>query len=65
MYNNKEHFLKIALFSYMKTISKDEKKLYEFANRVINSFKNNQIISKYKSIKIIKTILFFKLRNIL
>ena len=64
-YNNKEHFLKIALFSYMKTISKDENKLYEFANRVINSFKNNQIISKYKSMKIIKTILYFKLRNIL
>ena len=49
----------------MKIISQDEKKLYEYANRVINSFKNNRIISKYKAIKIIKTILYLNLRNVL
>ncbi len=64
-YKNKDELLKRSLFSYMKVISNDENKLYEYSNRVINSFKNNQIISKYKSMKIIKTILYFKLRNIL
>ena len=64
-YKNKDELLKRSLFSYMKIISNDENKLYEYSNRVINSFKNNQIISKYKSMKIIKTILYFKLRNIL
>ena len=62
---NKDDILKIALFTYMKIISQDEKKLYEYANRVINSFKNNRIISKYKAIKIIKTILYLNLRNVL
>ena len=62
---NKDDILKIALFTYMKIISQDEKKLYEYANRVINSYKNNRIISKYKAIKTIKTILYLNLRNVL
>ena len=49
---NKDDILKIALFTYMKIISQDEKKLYEYANRVI-------------AIKTIKTILYLNLRNVL
>ena len=62
---NNDDILKISLFTYMKIISQDEKKLYEYANRVINSYKNNRIISKYKAIKIMKTILYLNLRNVL
>ena len=52
-----------SLFSYMKIISKNEKQLFEYSNRTINAFYNNQLISKYKAIRIIKTIFFFKLKE--
>ena len=54
-----------ALFSFMKIISKDEKQLFNYANRTINAFYNNQLISKYKAIRTIKTVLFLKLKNLL
>ena len=59
----KSDILRTALFSFMKIISKDEKQLFEYADRTINAFYNNQLISKYKSIRIIKTVIFLKLKN--
>ena len=66
--NNLENISDIfttALFSFMKIISKDEKQLFDYANRTINAFYNNQLISKYKAIRTIKTVLFLKLKNLL
>ena len=59
----KSDILRTALFSFMKIISKDEKQLFEYADRTINAFYNNQLISKYKSIRIIKTVIFLKIKN--
>ena len=62
---NINDILTTALFSFMKIISKDEKQLFDYANRTINAFYNNQLISKYKAIRTIKTVLFLKLKNLL
>ena len=60
----KSDILRTALFSFMKIISKDEKQLFEYADRTINAFYNNQLISKYKAIRTIKTVLFLKFKNL-
>ena len=57
-------FLKIALFSYMKLILEDDKTLFDFIERIISSFNNYQLISKYKALKDIKSNIYFKLRNL-
>ena len=62
---NINDILTTALFSFMKIISKDERQLFDYANRTINAFYNNQLISKYKAIRTIKTVLFLKLKNLL
>ena len=62
---NINDILTTALFSFMKIISKDEKQLFDYANRTINAFYNNQLISKYKAIRTIKTVLFLKLKNLI
>ena len=61
---NINDILTTALFSFMKIISKDEKQLFDYANRTINAFYNNQLISKYKAIRTIKTVLFLKFKNL-
>ena len=62
---NKNDILINSLFTFMTFISKNEKLLYEYSKRTINAFNNNKLISKYKSIKIIKTVFYLNLKNIL
>jgi hypothetical protein len=60
---NKNEILQYSLYTFMKLISRDDNQLHEYSKRTINAFNNNQLISKYKSIKIIKTVLYLKLKN--
>ena len=62
---NKNEILQYSLYTFMKLISRDDNQLHEYSKRTINAFNNNQLISKYKSIKIIKTVLYLKLKKLL
>ena len=57
-------FLKIALFSYMKLISEDDKTLFDFIKRILIAYNNHQLISRYKVLKELKSLFYFRLRNI-
>ena len=57
-------FLKIALFSYMKLISEDDKTLFDFIKRILIAYNNHQLISRYKVLKDLKSLFYFRLRNI-
>ena len=61
---DENEFLKIALFSYMKLISEDDKTLFDYIKRTLISYNNHQLISRYKSLKEIKNLFYFKLKNI-
>ena len=57
-------FLKIALFTYMKLISEDDKTLFDFIKRTLIAYNNHQLISRYKVLKELKSLFYFRLRNI-
>ena len=40
-------FLKIALFTYMKLISEDDKTLFDFIKRTLIAYNNHQLISSF------------------
>ena len=61
---NKNEILQYSLYTFIKLISRDDNQLHEYSKRTINAFNNNQLISKYKSMKIIKTILYLNLKNL-
>ena len=61
----KNEILQYSLYTFMKLISRDDNQLHEYSKRTINAFNNNQLISKYKSIKIIKTVLYLILKKLL
>ena len=64
-YNSKNDILRNTIFSYMKLISQNDTLLFEYARRTLNSFINFQLVSKYKSIKVLKSILNIKIKNII
>ena len=57
-------YLKVSLFSYFKLILEDDKNLFDYIKRIINSFNNHKLICKYKALKDFKSLFCFKLRNI-
>ena len=64
-FKNQNDILRNSIFSYMRIISQNDTLLFEFSRRILNSFLNFQLISRYKSVKGIKSILNIKLKNIL
>ena len=64
-FKNQNDILRNSIFSYMRIISQNDTLLFEFSKRIINSFLNFQLISRYKSIKGLKSILNIKIKNIL
>ena len=48
--------LKISLFSYINSISKDDKLLFQICRNIIDSFVNSQIVLKYKALNSINNI---------
>ena len=61
---NKNEILQYSLYTFIKLIARDDNQLHEYSKRTINAFNNNQLISKYKSMKIIKTILYLNLKKL-
>lgn len=57
MYKSEKDILKLALFSYLNSISKNDKQLYLLCSNIINSYTNYQLIQKYKFLNIITQIL--------
>ena len=53
----------LALFSYISSISKNEQQLYDICKNIINSFTNNQIVHRYRGIKILNNIFKSKLSS--
>jgi hypothetical protein len=49
--------LKISLFSYINTISKDDNQLFNMCRNIIDSFLNNQIVLKFRTLNIFYNIL--------
>ena len=49
--------LKISLFSYINTISKDDNQLFNMCRNIIDSFLNNHIILKFKTLNYFCSIL--------
>ena len=64
-FQNKNDILRSSIFSYIRIISQNDTLLFEFSRRILNSFLNFQLISRYKSVKGLKSILNIKLKNIL
>ena len=64
-FSNQNDILRNSIFSYMRIISENDTLLFEFSKRILNSFFNFQLISRYKSVKALKSILNIKLKNIL
>ena len=56
--------LKIALFSYINTISKNDQLLFKICRNIIDSFINKQIVLKYKALNSISNIFKNKLKII-
>lgn len=49
--------LKISLFSYINTMSKDDNQLFNMCRNIIDSFLNNQIVLKFRTLNILCNIL--------
>ena len=49
--------LKIALFSYINTMSKDDNQLFNICRNIIDSFLNNQIVLKFRTLNFFCTLL--------
>ena len=48
--------LKIALFSYINSISKNDNLLFKICRNIVDSFINKQVVLKYKSLNSINNI---------
>ena len=62
-YKNKSDKLILALFSYITLVSKNEQQLYDICKNIVNSYTNNQIINRYKSLNIFNNIFKTKLHS--
>ena len=49
--------LKISLFSYINTMSKDDNQLFNMCRNIIDSFLNNQIVLKFRTLNVFCNIL--------
>jgi len=62
-YKNPTDKLALALFSYLGLVSKNEQHLYDICKNIVESFSNNQIIQRYRGIKLLRSILKSKLHS--
>ena len=62
-YKNKSDKLILALFSYITLVSKNEQQLYDICKNIVNSFSNNQILSRYKALNMFNNIIKYKLNS--
>lgn len=62
-YKNPTDKLALALFSYLGLVSKNEQHLYDICKNIVESFSNNQIIQRYRGIKLLRNILKSKLHS--
>ena len=62
-YKNPTDKLALALFSYLGLVSKNEQHLYDVCKNIVESFSNNQIIQRYRGIKLLRNILKSKLHS--
>ena len=62
-YKNPADKLALALFSYLGLVSKNEQHLYDICKNIVESFSNNQIIQRYRGIKLLRNILKSKLHS--
>ena len=60
-FRNEMEQLKLALFSYIKTVSKNDSQLYNLCKNIVDGFTNNRIVQKYRSLYMINNILKTKL----
>lgn len=62
-YKNKSDKLILALFSYITLASKNEQQLYDICKNIVNSFSNNQILSRYKALNIFNNLCKYKIHS--
>ena len=55
-YKNKYDQIILALFSYLTSVSKKEKYLYEICKNIVHNFSNNQILYRYRALSMISNI---------
>ena len=60
-FRNKMDQLKLALFSYMKTVFKNDSHLYTLSKNVVDGFSNNRVVQEYRSLYMINNIFQTKL----
>ena len=60
-FRNKMEQLKLALFSYIKTVSRNDSNLYNLCKNIVDGFTNNQIVQKYRSLYVMNNILKTKI----
>ena len=62
-FKNKSDKIILALFTYITLISKNEQQLYNICRNIINNFRNNQILYRYRALYIINNIINTKLKS--
>ena len=62
-YKNESDKLVLALFSYLALASKNDQNLYDICKNIIDSLTNNQIIYRYRGIKLLYNIFRTKLHS--
>ena len=62
-YKNESDKLVLALFSYLALASKSDQNLYDICKNIIDSLTNNEIIYRYRGIKLLYNIFKTKLHS--